>query len=95
MEVLIEPKTRKLAPEDERRHEHRLKALKGATIRFNKGYGALHCVIRDLTEDGALLVFGDTTGVPSVFDIEIAGSDQKKRARVRWRRPDKVGIVFE
>jgi hypothetical protein len=66
--------------------------LKGAIIYFNKGYGALECVVRNRSENGARLAFGETTAVPPAFDLKIAGSDAVCAASVRWRTPDSVGV---
>ena len=78
----------------ERRSQPRQRVLKGAIIRCNKGYGALECVVRNLSENGARLAFGETTAVPAVFDLKIAGNEDVREARVRWRTPDSVGISF-
>lgn len=76
----------------ERRSQPRQRVLKGAIIRFNKGYGALECVVRNLSENGARLTFGETTAVPGSFDLKIAGDGGVREARVRWRTPDSVGV---
>ena len=91
---LIEPRVQ---PEHhgERRQEHRKRALKGATITFNNGYGALQCVVRNMTDDGAMLAFGETAGIPPVFDIKFADHTCERRARVCWRDRQFVGVVFE
>jgi hypothetical protein len=75
----------------ERRTHPRQRVLKGATIRFNKGYGALECVVRNLSPNGARLAFGETTAVPPAFELKIAGDDNVREARVRWRTVDSVG----
>jgi hypothetical protein len=68
--------------------------LKGAIVRFNNGYGAFECVVRNLSENGARLTFGETSAVPAAFDLKIAGDKQVRDARVRWRTPDSVGVSF-
>jgi DeoR/GlpR family transcriptional regulator of sugar metabolism len=57
----------------ERRSQKRHRVLKGAIIRFNKGYGAFECVVRNLSENGAKLTFGETSAVPAAFELKIAG----------------------
>ena len=78
----------------ERRAEIRRRVLKGGTLRFNRGYGAMECVVRNQTTDGALLVFGDSSGVPSVFDLAI-GADAPRRAEVKWRGLVAVGVALD
>ncbi len=91
---IIEPQVQ---PEyhGERRQERRKRVLKGATITFNNGYGALQCVARNMTKDGAMLAFGETTGIPPVFDIKFADQTSERRAHVCWRNPQFVGVVFD
>jgi hypothetical protein len=78
----------------ERRTAPRHRVLKGGIIHFNRGYGALECVVRNLSEDGARLAFGDTTAVPNHFQLKVAGEMQSREAEVRWRLPLAVGISF-
>jgi hypothetical protein len=78
----------------ERRSQPRHRVLKGAIIRFNKGYGAFECVVRNLSENGAKLTFGETSAVPVAFELKTAGDEQIHEARVRWRSPDSVGVSF-
>ncbi|MEX0345900.1 MAG: PilZ domain-containing protein [Rhizobiaceae bacterium] len=94
MDTLIEPR---IEPQyhGERRAERRKRVLKGATITFNRGYGALQCVARNMTENGAMLAFGDTAGVPAIFDIQFAHEDETRKARIRWRKSEMVGVEFE
>ena len=78
----------------ERRTQARRRVLKGAIIRFNNGYGAFECVVRNLSESGAKLTFGETSAVPAAFQLKIGGDGQSREARVRWRSPDSVGVSF-
>lgn len=78
----------------ERRSEPRRRVLRGATVRFNKGYGALECVMRNESPNGALLVFGETAAVPNSFDLYITGQENPRHAHVRWRTTTALGIQF-
>lgn len=78
----------------DRRGEIRRRVLKGGLLTFNKGYGALECVVRDMSSQGARLAFGDTAAVPAHFDLEVSG-DAKRAASVRWRDLNAVGISFD
>lgn len=79
---------------EDRRREPRQRVLKGATLIFNRGYGAMECVVRNRSGDGAKLAFGDTAAVPVRFDLRIAGEDATLDARVRWRTPTGIGVQF-
>lgn len=78
----------------ERRSQTRRRVLKGAIIRFNKGYGAFECVVRNFSENGAKLTFGETSAVPAAFELKIAGDERTREAHVRWRSSDSVGVSF-
>ena len=78
----------------ERRSVVRRRVLKGATLTFNRGYGAMECVVRNLGDNGALLRFGDAAGVPAWFDLKISDERQPRPAQVRWRTATDVGVSF-
>jgi len=78
----------------ERRVAARRRVLKGARLSFNKGYGALECVVRNQSETGALLAFGETAAVPPFFALAINGEETGRQARVRWRTSTLVGVEF-
>ena len=77
----------------ERRAAHRRRVLKGAVLTFN-GLGAFEAVVRNQTEKGAMLAFGDTTGVPASFDLAISLDETTRPAQVRWRSMNAVGVEF-
>lgn len=77
----------------ERRGHIRHKVFKGGTISFNNGYGAIECIVRNLSDDGALLTFGETTGVPNRFALRIGG-DLLRNAEIRWRSATKIGVAL-
>jgi len=78
----------------ERRSETRHRVFKGGRLSFNKGYGALECVVRNLSDRGARLALGETTAVPSTFSLVIAGEGISRPAIVRWRSTAAVGVEF-
>lgn len=78
----------------ERRAAQRHKVLKGATLSFNSGFGVLECIVRNLSDNGARLAFGDFAAVPSSFDFRLSGAEAATMAVVRWRGVEDVGIEF-
>ena len=79
---------------DERRVEHRRRILKGATIKFNNGFGNLECTIRNLTSNGARISLDQTHGIPSRIQLHIAGERTPLEALVRWRGRQDIGLSF-
>lgn len=77
----------------ERRTATRHRVFKGATLTYNKGYGALECTVRNLSERGARLSLGETIGLPPSFDLTISG-EQPRPARVVWRSMIAAGVAF-
>ena len=79
----------------DRRCETRHRVFKGGRLSFNKGYGALECVVRNLSDHGARLALGETTAVPNAFSLQISGEDVVRPAIVLWRSPSAVGLAFD
>lgn len=80
--------------QENRRCEGRRRVLQGGRLRFNGGYGAMECVVRNRSEHGARLSFGDTAGVPPSFELFIADRNEPFFAHVCWRSPTQVGVRF-
>lgn len=79
---------------EDRRAEQRTRTLRGGTLRFNHGYGALECMVRNVSAHGARLSFGDTPAVPSRFDLRIGPDGAWRSAEVRWRAGTDVGVAL-
>ena len=80
---------------EDRRAEPRHRVFKGGSLSFNKGYGALECVVRNQSEHGARLRFGETSAVPPQFDLRVGGEDRVRRAHVRWRGLTDIGVALD
>lgn len=79
----------------DRRDEKRRRVLRGARLTFNKGYGAFECMVRNQSDKGARLSFGETSAVPSTFDLEISGDGVRRSAHVRWRTQTELGVALD
>jgi hypothetical protein len=78
----------------ERRNSRRQKSFLRGCIYFDKRRGAMDCLIRDLSDEGARIIFSDAVNVPDAVDLYIPHKEQTLRARVKWRRGDEVGLAF-
>jgi hypothetical protein len=78
----------------ERRGSRRSKSFLRGFVYVSRKRGALACLVRDLSEKGARIVFSDTVTLSDVVELYIPQRDQTLRARVEWRRNDEIGLGF-
>jgi uncharacterized small protein (DUF1192 family) len=78
----------------ERRSSRRTKSFLRGFVYVSRQQGALSCLIRDLSDKGARIIFSDTVTLPNMFDLYIPQRDQTLRAKVRWRHKDEIGLAF-
>jgi vacuolar-type H+-ATPase subunit I/STV1 len=78
----------------ERRHATRKKSFLRGCVYFNKRRGAMDCLIRDLSEAGARIIFASAVNGPDVVELYIPQKEETIRARVKWRHGDEVGLAF-
>jgi hypothetical protein len=66
---------------------------KGAKISTRRLGTSTDCTVRNLSEEGELLIGTSSAGVPNEFELVL--SDQTiRRSRATWRTGDKIGVVF-
>ena len=75
----------------ERRTSTRKKSFLRGRVMYNNRQSAMDCLIRDVSEHGANLIFSDTASIPEVVELYIPQKDQTFRAHVQWRSGDEVG----
>jgi hypothetical protein len=75
------------------RREPRQKTMLQAEIATPEGF-VMSCSVRDLTEHGARLSFGNAFWVPDRFELRIPLRGWIAHGEVRWRRGNQVGIQF-
>jgi hypothetical protein len=78
----------------ERRGSRRTKSFLRGFVYVSRKHGALSCLIRDLSDKGARIIFSDTVTLPDTLEIYIPQREQTLRARVTWRRNDEIGLAF-
>jgi len=78
----------------ERRRSARQKSFLRGCIYFNKGRGAVDCLIRDISAEGARIIFSEAVNIPEVVELYIPQKEQTLRARVQWRHGDDIGLSF-
>jgi PilZ domain len=78
----------------ERRRGTRQKSFLHGFVYVDKRRGALNCLVRDLSEVGARIVFSSAVMLPPSFDLHIPQRERTFRAKVQWRRGDEIGLAF-
>lgn len=78
----------------ERRNARRSKSFLQGFVYVSRKRGALACLIRDLSDKGARIIFSDTVTLPDTVEIYIPQREQTLRARVTWRKNDEIGLAF-
>ena len=78
----------------ERRNARRAKSFLQGFVYVSRKRGALACLIRDMSDKGARIIFSDTVTLPDMVELYIPQREQTLRARVQWRRNDEIGLAF-
>jgi len=78
----------------ERRISRRLKSFLRGFVYFDKRRGAMSCLVRDLSVEGARIIFSEAVTIPDMINLHIPQKNQTLRARVTWRRGDEIGLGF-
>ena len=78
----------------ERRGSRRSKSFLRGFVYVSRKRGALACLVRDLSDKGARIIFSDEVTLPPEVDLYIPQREQTLRARVQWRRSDEIGLAF-
>ena len=79
----------------ERRTSLRHKSLLRGRIYFNNRQSVVDCLVRDMSGEGAKLIFADTASIPDKIELYIPQKEQTLHARVCWRSDEEVGIAFK
>jgi hypothetical protein len=78
----------------ERRQVPRPRMLRGARVVFNNGNSTIECIVRNLTDNGALLHFASIIGVPDAFKLVFDDGRAPRECLVDHRHPAALGVRF-
>jgi PilZ domain len=79
----------------ERRQTPRDKVIYGGTAEIAENGASRDCVVRNISEDGAHIEFGNTVRLPkNSLRLTIARKGRSFMARVIWWRDNFVGVAF-
>jgi len=78
----------------ERRRSTRNRTLLGGQVVFNRRQSTLDCMVRNLSQDGALLSFPGSVAVPEHFELYVPSKHRSQIVRCRWRDDGRIGVSF-
>jgi hypothetical protein len=78
----------------ERRGTRRQKSFLRGFVYFDKRRGVMSCLVRDLSDDGARIIFSEGVTIPEAINLHIPQRDKTFRAKVTWRRGDEIGLAL-
>lgn len=77
----------------ERRSSLRRRIDKPARLLIDEN-SAADCIVRNLSDTGALVMVGHTTYLPESMVLVIPELNIHRKAQVKWRRARSIGLVF-
>lgn len=78
----------------ERRTTQRRSALTAGTVKAGFGRG-IECTIRDVSPDGACLVFAHRrTALPDEFSLTVGSDIPRRSCQLVWQSAYRVGVRF-
>ncbi len=80
---------------NERRTGERSRGQGSGLIRSISGPDTMECAVRNLSSRGAKLSVKDPSRLPPYFQLKIDSEREWRKASVRWRRGNDIGIKFE
>jgi PilZ domain len=78
----------------ERRNSRRSKSFLRGFVYVSRKRGALSCLVRDMSDKGARIIFSDQVTLPDMVELYIPQREQTLRAKVSWRKNDEIGLAF-
>src|SRR5262245_53964409 len=79
---------------DERRQSARKRSFLQGRVYYNNRRASVDCLVRDISDTGAKLVFGETVVVPDALELYLPGREEMHRVFVQWRRGAEIGVDF-
>lgn len=71
----------------------RKRTLLGAKIIFNDGHSVFDCIVRNLSDTGAMIQIENPLSAPNSFDLKLS-DNRLLGCQVRWRKINSIGVQF-
>ena len=82
------------APENDKRAAARLRTIKGARLVLPGSAAAYSCIMRNLSDTGAMVELPSTVGVPHNVVLETTDGGIRRDCEVIWRTETRLGLKF-
>jgi hypothetical protein len=76
----------------DKRTASRSRVLKAGTIEFDGG--AVNCMVRNMSEIGAMLDVAISIGIPDHFTLALQTEGLRKYCRIVWWNEKRIGVAF-
>ena len=80
--------------DENRRKTKRLEWNRPGRILLLVGSDTVNCFVKNISPNGARLMFPVPEIVPDYFRLDYGAGDIAPRCRVRWRKGNEVGVEF-
>ncbi|MGY5776051.1 PilZ domain-containing protein [Rhizobium sp. LEGMi135b] len=71
----------------------RKRTLLGAKIIFNDGHSVFDCLVRNLSDTGAMIQIENPLAAPNAFNLQLS-DERLLPCTVRWRKINSMGVEF-
>jgi hypothetical protein len=78
----------------ERRISTRQKSFLQGRVYYNNRRSTADCLVRDISDSGARLVFSGPVALPEVMEIYLSNKQEVRRAKIQWQRGSEIGVDF-
>ena len=78
----------------ERRSEKRQRTYLGAQVVFNRRQSIYDCLIRNMSDSGARLVFAQAAMIPTAFELVVNKGGESRWTEIKWRTHLTAGVSF-
>lgn len=78
----------------DRRHTPRQRTFLGGKIAFDKRSSTMDCLVRNMTDGGARIVFSDSVLLPEQIELTVPHKGLETRCKIVWRKGTEMGVSF-
>ena len=79
---------------EERRQDVRSRTYLGGRLSFNRQFSTFDCVVRNLSDHGAMIQLDHVSVLPDQIELNVAQRGRSFNAHVIWRQLGTAGLSF-